>query len=67
MSNSACCDLNSEGDTLKLPDLCEKAECKCQKQIMFTKGQYMLEGNGFRIKLRKIFKGTPTAWNKFLK
>ena len=27
----------------------------------------MLEGGSIKIKLQKIFKGTQTAWNKFLK
>ena len=39
----------------------------CQKVITFTPKQYMLEGGSIKSKLQKIFKGTQTAWNKFLK
>ena len=65
MSNSAWCDLNSKGDILKLHDRC--AKCNSQKLITFTPRQYMLEGTGFRNTMKKIFKGSQTAWNKFLK
>ena len=37
------------------------------KIITFTPHQYMLQGGSIKSKLRKIFKGTQTAWNKFLK
>ena len=37
------------------------------KIITFTLHQYMLEGGSIQSKLEKIFKGTQTAWNKFLK
>ena len=36
MSNIACCDLNDEGDILKLHDRCPNSECFCQKIISFT-------------------------------
>ena len=65
MSNSARCDLNSKGDILKLHDRC--AKCNSQKLITFTPRQYMLEGAGFKNTMNKIFKGSETAWNKFLK
>ena len=65
MSNSAWTDLNSQGNILKLHDKCPK--CACQKIITFTPNQYMLEGGSIKSKLQKIFKGTQTAWNKFLK
>ena len=67
MSNSAWCDLNSKGDLLKLHDKCLYPKCNCQKIITFTPHQYMLEGGSIKSKLQKIFKGTQTAWNKFLK
>ena len=35
--------------------------------ITFTPHQYMLEDGSIKCKLQKIFKGTQTAWNKFLK
>ena len=67
MSNSAWCDLNSKGDLLKLHDNCPNPKCNCQKIITFTPHQYMLEVNGFKNTFKKIFTGSQTAWNKFLK
>ena len=67
MSNSARNDLNSQGNILKLHDRCSNPKCACQKIITFTPHQYMLEGGSIKSKLQKIFKGTQTAWNKFLK
>ena len=67
MLNSAWSDLNSKGDILKLHDICPNPKCNCQKIITFTPHQYMLEGGSIKNKLQKIFKGTQTAWNKFLK
>ena len=67
MSNSAWTNLNSQSNMLKLQDKCPNPKCNCQKIITFTPHQYMLEGNGIKNKLQKIFKGTQTAWNKFLK
>ena len=66
MSNSAWCDLNNKGDILKLNDKCPNPKCNCQKIITFTPQQNMVEGNGFKT-TKKIFKGSQTAWNKFLK
>ena len=67
MSNSAWCDLNSKGNILKLQDKCPNPKCNCQKIIIFTPHQYMLEGRSIESKLQKFFRGTETAWNKFLK
>ena len=67
MSNSAWTDLNSEGNILKLHDKCCNPKCGCQKIITFTPHQYMLEGGSIKSKLQKNFKGTQTAWKKFLK
>ena len=67
MSNSAWTDLNSKGNLLKLHDKCPNSKCGCQQIITFTPHQYMLEGGSIKSKLQKIFKGTQTAWNKFLK
>ena len=67
MSNNAWTDLNSQGSILKLHDKCPNPKCGCQKIITFTPHQYMLEGGSIKSKLQKIFKGTQTAWNKFLK
>ena len=67
MSSSAWCDLNSKGNIIKLHDKCPNPEGGCQKIITATPHQYMLEGGSIKSKLQKIFKRTPTAWNKFLK
>ena len=67
MSSSAWTDLNSEGNILKLHDKCPKPKGGCQKIVIFTPHQYMLEGGSIKIKLQKFFKGTQTTWNKFLK
>ena len=48
MSNSAWCDLNSEGDILKLHDKCPNPKSNCQKIITFTPHQYMLEGKSIK-------------------
>ena len=65
MSNSAWCDLNSEGEVLKLHDICPNSKCNCQKQL--TPRHLHLEGNGFKSKLMKIFKATEKVWNEVLK
>ena len=67
MSNSARCDLNKNCTVLKLHDMCHNPKCKCQKQITFSPNQFQLEGAGFKNTMKKIFKGSQTAWNKFLK
>ena len=67
MSNSAWCDLNKNCTVLKLHDMCHNPKCKCQKQITFSPNQFQLEGAGFKNTMKKIFKGSQTAWNKFLK
>ena len=66
VSKSAWCDLNSKGNILKLDDKCPNPKCNCQKIITFTPHQYMLESGSIKSKLQKIFKGTQTAWNKYL-
>ena len=67
MSNLAWTDLNSKGNILKLHDKCPNPKCGCQKIINFTPHQYMLEGGSIKSKLQKFFRGTQTAWHKFLK
>ena len=67
LSNSAWCDLNKNCTVLKLHDMCHNPKCKCQKMITFTPNQFQLEGGSIKSKLQKIFKGTQTAWNKFIK
>ena len=47
--------------------MCHNPKCKCQKQITFSPNQFQLEGAGFKNTMKKIFKGSQTAWNKFLK
>ena len=68
VSNSAWCDLNKKCTVLKLHDMCHNPRCKCQKQITFSPNQFQLEGAGFKNTMKKkIFKGSQTAWCKFLK
>ena len=67
MSISAWCDLNKDCTVLKLHDMCHNPKCKCQKQITFSTRQFQLEGSGFKNTMKRIFKGSQTAWNKFLK
>ena len=67
MSSNAWCDLKIKDDILKLHDKCPNSKCNCQKVITFTPNQFQLEGNGFKNTIKKIFKGSETAWNKFLK
>ena len=67
MSNSAWYDLNKNCTVLKLHDMFHNPKCKCQKQITFSPNQFQLEGAGFKNTMKKIFKGSQTAWNKYLK
>ena len=67
MSNTACCDLNSKGDILKIHEKCPNPKCNCQKLITFTPHQDMLESNGFKNTMKKIVEGTQSAWNRFFK
>ena len=47
--------------------MCHNPKCKCQKMITFTPNQFQLEGGSIKSKLQKLFRGTQTAWNKFIK
>ena len=47
--------------------MCYNPKSKCQKQITFSPNQFELEDNGFKKTMKKSFKGSQTAWNKFLK
>ena len=67
MSNSAWTDLKGKGNMLKLHDKCLNPDCGCQKIVIFTPNQFMLEGGSIKSKLHKNFKGTQTAWNKFIR
>ena len=67
MSNTAWCDFNKNCTVLKIHNMCHNPKCKCQKQITFTPKQFELEGGLIKSKLQKKFKGTQTAWKKFLK
>ena len=67
MSNSAWCDLNKNCTVLKLHDMCHNVKCKCQKMITLSPNQFQLEGGSIKSKLQKLFKGTQTAWKKFIK
>ena len=66
MSNSAWCDLNKNFTVLKLQDMCHNPKCKCQKQIIFTPKRFQLEGAGYKSTMKKFFKGSQNAWNRFL-
>ena len=65
MSSLAWCDLNSEGDILKLHDNCPK--CNCHKIVTLTLHQYMLEGGLIKSKQQNIFRGTKKTWASFIK
>ena len=67
MSNSAWCDLNKNCTVLKLHDMCHNPKCKCQKQITFSPNQFQLEVGSIKSKLKSIFRGTKTAWDKLIK
>ena len=67
MSNSAWCDSNKICTVLKVHDMCHSPKSKCQKQITFSPNQFQLEPAGFKNTMEKIFKGTQSAWNKFIK
>ena len=67
MSNSAWCALNKNCTVLKLHDMCYNLKCNCDKQTAFTPKQFQLEGTGFKNTMKKLFKESQTAWNKFLK
>ena len=66
MSNSAWTDLNSKGIILKLHDKCPNPKYGCQKIIIFTPHQFMLQGGSIKSKLQKFFRGTKKAWDSFL-
>ena len=67
MSKSAWCDLDKNCTVLKLHDFCYNPLCKCQKQITFSPNQFQLEGGSIKSKLKSIFRGTKSAWDKFIK
>ena len=67
MNNSAWCDLSKDCTVLKLHVICHNPKCKCQKQITLRPKQFQVEGAGFKKTMRKIFRGSQTAWNEFLK
>ena len=56
MSNSAWCGLKKDCIVLKLHDLCHNPQCKCQKQTIFSRRQFHLEGNGFKNTMKKILR-----------
>ena len=49
MSNS------HKGNTIKLHDKCPNPKCNCQKIIIFTLHQYMLQGGSIKNKTAKNF------------
>ena len=67
MSSAARCDLIGKGKILKLFDECPNPKCNWQKIKTLTPNQYMLEGGSINSKLQKTFRGTETAWDKFIK
>ena len=54
MSITEWCDLNSEGNLLKVHKMYPNPNCKCQKQITSTPNHFRLEGAGFKSILQKI-------------
>ena len=67
MSNSAWCDLKKDCTVLMLHELCHNPKCNCRKQTALTRKQFQLEGSGFKIWMKKKFKGTDEGWNNFIK
>ena len=65
ISSSAWCDLNTEGNILKLHDKSPNPKCDGQKIIIFTPHQCMLEGGSIKSQLQKNFRGTKEAWDSF--
>ena len=47
--------------------MCHSPKCKCQKQITFAPKHFQLASGSIKNKLQKNFRGTQSAWNKFLK
>ena len=47
--------------------MCHNPKRNCQKQITFSLKQFQLVGAGFKNTMKKIFKGSQTAWSEFLK
>ena len=47
--------------------MCHNPKCKCQKQFTFSPKQFQLEAAGLKNTMKKIFKGSQTTWNNFLK
>ena len=60
--------MNKNCTVLKLHDKCHNPKCKCQKQITFSPNHFQLEGAGSKNYYeKKIFEGSQTAWNRFLR
>ena len=51
---------------MKIYDFCHNAKCKCENKITFSPNQFQLEGAGFANTMKKVFKGSQTAWSKFV-
>ena len=66
MSNLSWCDLNNEGNLIKIHDMCPNPKCKCRKQITFNANQFQIEGSVLKKTMKKIFKGPQKAWDYFL-
>ena len=47
--------------------MCHNPKCNSQKRINFSPKQFQLGNNGFKNTMKKIVKGSQTAWNKFSK
>ena len=67
MSNSEWFDLNKNCTVLKLHDMCHNPKCKCRKQVTFSPNHFQFEGGSNKSKLKSVFRGTKTAWDKFIK
>ena len=63
--NISLCDLNSEGNLLKVHDMCPKPKCKCQKQITSRPNQFQLKRAGFEHSMKDFSGETEKIRNNF--
>ena len=52
---------------LKLHDKCPNPKGACQKFLIFTPHQNMLEGGSIKSKVQKTFGGIKKTWDSFIK
>ena len=61
VSKAACCNIERNGDLVKLHGMCQNLKWNRQIKVTFTPIQFQLEGNCFIEKLQKIFETDQTA------